>query len=210
VIASSYHNLGTVCWRTGDIPQAIYFLDKSLSKHCRQQQQQQQQHSLVSSSTPMETSLMVASVYHQLGICQSLLHNVDSALASFHQALTIRSNVYHGETNLIVARTYDAIGHMYHHIGYQYDDALVYHRKALDICRRLNDTSFTASILHNIVLVYQSKCYAVSGVEKKQSNHITATTTELYSTKARNDITKTSTAERQQSLLSLLSPNKIC
>jgi Tetratricopeptide repeat len=126
--------------------------------------------------------------------------------------LTIRSNVYHGETNLIVARTYDAIGHVYHHIAYQYDDALVYHRKALDICRRLNDTNFTASILHNIVLVYQSKCYTASGVEKKQSNPITttATTTELNSTNACNDITKTSTAERQQSLLSLLSPNKTC
>lgn len=143
--AVSHLNLGTVYWRDGDIPEAIWHLEKSLSLQSRQQK----------SSSSLETSLTAASVFHQLGLCHSLSGNIECAISALIKALNIQKNVHKGEASIEVARIYDVIGKVFARAN-RYDDAIVFYQKALDLYTRLNSPNRT-TVLKSIEMVNQSK-----------------------------------------------------
>ena len=81
-LSTAYLNLGTVYWRSGQIPYAIHCLKQALQTH--------EMH-VAQLGQSLDESPTAASVFHQLGICYSLSEDWTNALDSLEHARSIRS-----------------------------------------------------------------------------------------------------------------------
>lgn len=156
LLATSYRNLATVCWRTGHLSQAIQYLESSLE--CEKIQAAISHCSINTSS--------VAMVYHQLGLCYALLKNFGRAHESLNKALGIRKDLG-GELNADVARTLDALGRICF-LETKYNYAIHYHRRALQIYHTLGRQD-TSTIMQNLKMAYQATQKTISPKDKEST-----------------------------------------
>lgn len=99
-LADAYANMGTVHWATGNVEEAIPFLQNALSVH---------EYNVMSSGQDPNTSLPVGAVQYQLGLALTLHKDYEAALHALNQARVIRERVL-GHNHMDVARTLDAMG----------------------------------------------------------------------------------------------------
>lgn len=121
-IAAAYANIGTVCWKTGDILRSIVCFEKALELRTV---------SGIAQGIDPEKSLSIAASHHQLGLALSLKQEHAKALDSLNHALRIRESVL-GRKNPEVARSLDAIGKIHLFQG-KPDKALQCHQEAYAI-----------------------------------------------------------------------------
>lgn len=151
-LATSYLNLGTVCWRSGNISDAIRYLETSLE--C-EQHEEAIKHNKINTTT-------IAMVHHQLGLCYALTKNFVLAHESLNKALNIRMNM-NSEVDVDVARTIDALGRIFF-LEMKYDYSIFHHRRALQIYQKLG-ISDTTTILQNLENAYQARDINVSTLD---------------------------------------------
>ena len=147
-LADAYANIGTCYWTSGNVEEAIPFLQNALAVH---------EYNVMSRGQDPNTSPAVAGVQYQLGLALTLHQDYEEALFSLHQARAIRERIL-GHDHMDVARTLDAIGKAYLFQG-QPEAALDCHLQALDIKARLAigfSRSAMANTMMNIVSVHRS------------------------------------------------------
>jgi tetratricopeptide (TPR) repeat protein len=126
-LSKAYLNLGTVKWRTGDLPSAIHFLQRALGPD---------ELGTELRGISLEESTTAASAYHQLGICYALCGEWQRAISSLEAARMIRVRVL-GPADVSVGRTLDMIGKVWSMQG-NYEEAMNYYQKAL-VCLMSTD-----------------------------------------------------------------------
>lgn len=153
-LATSYLNLGTVCWRNGNITDAIRYLETSLE--C-EQHEDAIKHNKINTTT-------IAMVHHQLGLCYALTKNFVLAHESLNRALNIRMNMNSEvDVDVDVARTIDALGRIFF-LEMKYDYSIYHHRRALQIYQKLR-ISDTTTILQNLENAYQARDSNVTNLD---------------------------------------------
>ena len=148
-------NLGTVCWRSGKIPQAIRFLSQALEE----------------SSGNLATE---ASVRHQLGLCLALQGNFPESIGMLEEARVLRTNA---NQTTAVGKTVDAMGKVYLLQG-NLVQALHCHRKAYRILQFCG--SRTQTVLSNMAKVHEAAGNLTEALRVWHEVARTAETTNQY------------------------------
>lgn len=139
-LATSFLNLGTCYWRSGDVLHAIYYLREALKVH-----HEVEGKSLEEAATP-------ASVHHQLGLCYALSGDFDLAMDSLRKALKIRERF---ADKIEFGQTVDAIGKV-HFMQGNYKAALACHKTALT--HIAEGKGPTVNTLQNMAACYIARC----------------------------------------------------
>eukprot|EP00977_Amphora_coffeiformis_P010226 scaffold2366_cov159-Amphora_coffeaeformis.AAC.30 len=148
-LADAYANMGTVHWTTGNVEEAIPFLQNALSVH---------EYNVMSRGQDPNTSLPVAGVQYQLGLALTLHKDYEQALFALNQARAIRERVL-GHNHMDVARTLDAMGKA-HFLQGTFESAVECHRQSLSIKECLPQEVARATIavtMSNIVEVHRAQ-----------------------------------------------------
>ena len=146
-LADAYANIGTVHWTTGNVEEAIPFLQNALSVH---------EFNVMSRGQDPNASLPVAGVQYQLGLALTLHKDYEQALFSLNQSRAIRERVL-GHYHMDVARTLDAMGKANFLQG-SHNAALECHTQALAIKESLpQGRSAIAVTIMNIVTVLRAQ-----------------------------------------------------
>jgi len=114
--ADALANLGAVYWTTGELSRAQVALQQSLDVYAH-----------VCDHHSNQTLLLVANVYHQLGLVHSLQRDFVHSLAALHQAMSIREQIGRPE---LVTKTMEAMGHVCL-LARDYDTAIAWYSHAL-------------------------------------------------------------------------------
>ena len=148
-LADAYANMGTVHWTTGNVDEAIPFLQNALSVH---------EYNIMSRGQDPNTSLPVAGVQYQLGLALTLHKDYEQALFALNQARAIREGVL-GRNHMDVARTLDAMGKA-HFLRGAFQPAVECHMQSLAIKECLPQDAARATVavtISNIVEVYRAQ-----------------------------------------------------
>jgi tetratricopeptide (TPR) repeat protein len=159
-LADAYANMGTVHWATGNVEQAIVFLQNARSVH---------EYNCMAKGTDPNASLAVATVQYQLGLALSLQQDYPKAMESFYHSKAIRERVL-SHSHMDVARTLDAIGKLYFRQG-NFADATACHLEALTIKEVLPPTVGRSAV--NLTLQHLTAVAMAQGdlVEASQWTH---------------------------------------
>ena len=129
--ADALANLGAVYWTTGDWNSALHALHQALAMYPRVYPLSEKR------------QLLVANVYHQLGLMHYLQGHLASALSALQMALWIREQC---GTDVVVAKTMEALGQVCF-LARNYPAAVAWYKQALDKQR-------STSILERLALAY--------------------------------------------------------
>jgi len=147
-IGAAYGNIGTVYWTTGDLANAVIFLNKALEMYRFMESAQ---------GHDPDSSIQVSNVLYQIGLVLSLQQNFKAAMSTLKYCRLVREKAL-GNMHLDLARTIDAIGKVHLFIG-ELDYAMACHQQALEMKRGLAGDSDSAVItsLMNIAAVHQAR-----------------------------------------------------
>lgn len=147
-IGAAYGNIGTVYWTTGDLTNAVTFLNKALEMHRYMES--------VNGLDPDSSSEVSNSLY-QIGLALSLQKEYETAMGTLKYCLRVREKTL-GTMHLDLARTIDAIGKIHLLLG-ELDDAMDCHQRALSMKCGLvrNSDSAVITSLMNIAAVHQAR-----------------------------------------------------
>ena len=122
--ADALANLGTVLWSKGDLHQSLETLKQALVMYSR----------LPASKAPRDVQLLMANVYHQMGLVYSLLGDRVKAVSALQQALWLRERF---GTAVSVAKTLDALGQVCCQAK-DYANAVMWYTRALQVDKKLS------------------------------------------------------------------------
>lgn len=159
--ADALANLGAVYWTTGELSRAQVALQQSLDVYAH-----------VCDHHSNQTLLLVANVYHQLGLVHSLQRDFVHSLAALHQAMSIREQIGRSE---LVTKTMEAMGHVcllardfetaiswYSHALARSpstgDAALATRKKLSWIYCQVEDWTATLAVLHDVLHEQRQAC----------------------------------------------------
>jgi len=129
--ADALANLGAVYWSTGEWNHAMHVLHQALAMYPRVYPPSE------------ERQILVANVYHQLGLVHYLQGHLASALSALQVALWMREQ---SGTNAVVAKTMEALGQVCF-LARNYSAAVAWYTQALGKQR-------STSILERLALAY--------------------------------------------------------
>lgn len=132
--ADALANLGTVLWSKGDWQRSLEMLKQALVTYARLS---------ASKKAPRDVQLLMANVYHQMGLVYSLLGDQVKAVSALQQALWLRERY---GTAVSVAKTLDALGQVSCQAK-DYANAVLWYTRALQVDKKV-------STLENLCWVY--------------------------------------------------------
>jgi tetratricopeptide (TPR) repeat protein len=147
-IGAAYGNIGTVYWTTGDLTNAVTFLNKALEMH----RYVESVHGL-----DPDSSCEVSNSLYQIGLALSLQKDYETAMGTLKYCRRLREKTL-GSMHMDLARTIDAIGKIHLLLG-ELDDAMDCHQQALSMKCGLvrNSDSAVITSLMNIAAVHQAR-----------------------------------------------------
>jgi tetratricopeptide (TPR) repeat protein len=147
-IGAAYGNIGTVYWTTGDLENAVTFLNKALEMHRYIESIQ---------GVDPDSSSAVSNSLYQIGLALSLQQDFVTAMGTLKYCRRLREKTL-GSKHLDLARTIDAIGKIHLFRG-ELVDAMECHQQALAMKREFVSDSNSAVItsLMNIAAVHEAR-----------------------------------------------------